>query len=134
MRLPGLIQIDDDFNKENLPKLKVINITFTDPHASNTLNNVGLIPEIKYNETLFFKVLEDLNLMANDMVALTSTSLQELIFNLSILSAINHQNIKFINGTMYYTGSLRRNVHLSDEDFELNLEDYDLEHLDDLDD
>lgn len=134
MRLPGLIQIDDDFNKENLHKLKVLNITFTDRNASPTLSKVGLIPEIKYNESLFFKVLEDLNLKEDDMVALTSTSLQELIFNLSILSAINHQKIKFINGTMYYTGSLRRNVHLSDEDFELNLEDYDLEELDDLDD
>ena len=134
MRIPGLIQIDDDFNKENLPKLKVLNITFTDPHASSALSNVGLIPEIKYNETLFFKVLEDLNLKEDDMVALTSISLQELIFNLSILSAINHQNVQFINGTMYYTGPLRRNIHLRDEDFEFNLEDYDLEDLDDLDD
>jgi len=65
------------------------------------------------------------------MVALTSTSLQELIFNLSILSAINHKNVEFINGTMYYTGPLRRNIHLKDEDFEFNLEDYDVEDLDD---
>jgi hypothetical protein len=28
---------------------------------------------------------------------------------------------------------LRRNIHLRDEDFEFNLEDYDLEELDDLD-
>jgi hypothetical protein len=131
MRLPGLIQIDDNFNKENLTKLKVLNITFTDPHASSTLSNVGLIPEIKYNETLFYKVLEDLDLQENEMVALTSTSLKELIFNLSILSAINHKNVEFINGTMYYTGPLRRNIHLRDEDFEFNLEDYDLEELDD---
>jgi hypothetical protein len=131
MRLPGLIQIDDDFNKENLPKLKVLNITFTVPHASSTLSNAGLIPEIKYNETLFYKVLEDLNLKEDDMVALTSTSLQELIFNLSILSAINHKNVKFINGTKYYTGPLRRNIHLRDEDFELNLEDYDLDEFED---
>ena len=131
MRLPGLIQIDDNFNKENLTKLKVLNITFTDPHASSTLSNVGLIPEIKYNETLFYKVLEDLDLQENEMVALTSTSLKELIFNLSILSAINHKNVEFINGTMYYTGPLIRNIHLRDEDFEFNLEDYDLEELDD---
>ena len=134
MRIPGFIQIDDNCNKENLPKLKVLNITFTDPHASSTLSNVGLIPEIKYNETLFYKVLEDLNLKEDEVVALTSTSLQELIFNISILSAINHKNIEFINGTMYYTGPLRRNIHLRDEEFELNLEDYDLEELDDLDD
>jgi hypothetical protein len=35
---------------------------------------------------------------------------------------------------MFYTGPLRRNIHLSDEDFELNLEDYDGDDLDDLDD
>jgi hypothetical protein len=131
MRLSGFIQIDDNFNEENLPKLKVLNITFTDPHASSTLSKVGLIPEIKYNETLFYKVLEDLNLKEDEIVALTSTSLKELIFNISILSAIQNKNVEFINGTMYYTGPLRRNIHLRDEDFEFNLEDYDLEDLDD---
>ena len=134
MRLQGLIQIDDNFNKEDLTKLKVINITFTDTNAPSVIINLGLIPEVKYFETLFFKVLEDLNLAENDMVALTSTSLKELIFNISILSAIQQKNIEFMNGNMYYTAPLRRNIHLKDEDFELNLEDYDLENLDDLDD
>jgi hypothetical protein len=34
---------------------------------------------------------------------------------------------------MYYTGPLRTNIHIRDEDFdfELNLEDYDLDDLDD---
>jgi hypothetical protein len=82
---------------------------------------------------LFYKVLEELKLEESDMVAITSTSLKELIFNLSIISAIQQQHIEFVNGNMFYTGPLRRNIHLRDEDFEFNLEDYDLEELDDLD-
>ena len=131
MRLKGLIQIDDNFNKEDLNKLKVINITFTDTNAPSVISNLGLIPEVKYFETLFFKVLEELKLEENDLVAITSTSLKELIFNLSIISAIQNQHIEFVNENMFYTGPLRRNIHLSDEDFELNLEDYDIDDLDD---
>jgi hypothetical protein len=130
MRLEGLIQIDDNFNKEDLTKLKVINITFTDTNAPSVISNLGLIPEVKYFETLFFKVLEELKLEENDLVAITSTSLKELIFNLSIISAIQNQHIEFVNENMFYTGPLRRNIHLSDEDFELNLEDYDVDDLD----
>lgn len=131
MRLQGLIQLDDNFNKEDLTKLKVINITFTDTNAPSVISNLGLIPEVKYFETLFFKVLEELKLEENDMVAITSTSLKELIFNLSIISSIQNQHIEFVNENMFYTGPLRRNIHLSDEDFELNLEDYDIDDLDD---
>ena len=131
MRLKGLIQIDDNFNKEDLTKLKVINITFTDTNAPSVISNLGLIPEVKYFETLFFKVLEELKLEENDLVAITSTSLKELIFNLSIISSIQNQHIEFVNENMFYTGPLRRNIHLSDEDFELNLEDYDIDDLDD---
>lgn len=131
MRLQGLIQIDDNFNKEDLTKLKVINITFTDTNAPSVISNLGLIPEVKYFETLFFKVLEELKLEENDMVAITSTSLKELIFNLSIISSIQNQHIEFVNENMFYIGPLRRNIHLSDEDFELNLEDYDVDDLDD---
>lgn len=131
MRLQGLIQIDDNFNKEDLTKLKVINITFTDTNAPSIISNLGLIPEVKYYETLFFNVLKDLNLNEDDMVALTSTSFKELIFNISILSAIQNKNVEFMNGNMYYTAPLRRNIHLRDEDFELNLEDYDIDDLDD---
>ena len=83
MRLQGLIQIDDNFNKEDLTKLKVINITFTDTNAPSVISNLGLIPEVKYFETLFFKVLEELKLEENDLVAITSTSLKELIFNIT---------------------------------------------------
>jgi hypothetical protein len=131
MRLKGLIQIDDNFNKEDLTKLKMINLTFTDTNAPSVISNLGLIPEVKYFETLFFKVLEDLNLNENDLVALTSTSLKELIFNISMLSAIQQKNIEFMNGNMYYTAPLRRNIHLRVEDFELNLEDYDVDDLED---
>lgn len=131
MRLQGLIQINDNFNKEDLTKLKVINITFTDTNAPSVISNLGLIPEVKYFETLFFKVLEDLNLAENDMVALTSTSLKELIFNISMLSAIQQKNIEFMNGNMYYTAALRSKIHLKDEDFDLNLEDYDIDEFED---
>jgi hypothetical protein len=133
MRLQGFTQIEDNFDSENLSKLKVLNITFTNPDASHTIGNLGLLKEVRFYEALFYKVLEELKLEESDMVAITSTSLKELIFNLSIISAIQQQHIEFVNGNMFYTGPLRRNIHLSNEDFELNLEDYDLEELDDLD-
>jgi hypothetical protein len=133
MRLQGFTQIEDNFDSENLSKLKVLNVTFTNPEASQTIGNLGLLKEVKFYEALFYKVLEELKLEENDMVAITSSSLKELIFNLSIISAIQQQHIEFVNGNMFYTGPLRRNIHLRDEDFEFNLEDYDLEELDDLD-
>jgi hypothetical protein len=120
MRLQGFTQIEDNFDSENLSKLKVLNVTFTNPDASQTIGNLGLIKEVRFYEALFYKVLEELKLEENDMVAITSTSLKELIFNLSIISAIPQQYIEFVNGNMFYTGPLRRNIHLSDEDIELN--------------
>ena len=133
MRIQGFTQIDDNFNKEDLSKLKILNITFTDPAVSNTISGLGLLPQVKYYEALFKCVLEELNLKENDHIAITSTSLKELIFNLSMISAIQNQQIEFINGQMYYTGPLRTNIHLKDEDFdfELNLEDYDLDEFED---
>jgi len=133
MRIQGFTQIDDNFNKEDLSKLKILNITFTDPAVSNTISGLGLLPQIKYYEALFKCILEELNLKEVDQIAITSTSLKELIFNLSMISAIQNQQIEFINGQMYYTGPLRTNIHIRDEDFdfELNLEDYDLDDLDD---
>ena len=134
MRIQGFTQIDDNFNKEDLTKLKILNITFTDPAVSNTISGLGLLPQVRYYEALFKCVLEELNLKENDHIAITSTSLKELIFNLSMISAIQNQQIEFINGQMYYTGPIRPNIHLKDEDFdfELNLDDYDLEDIDDL--
>ena len=120
MRLQGFTQIEDNFDSENLSKLKVLNVTFTNPDASQTIGNLGLIKEVRFYEALFYKVLEELKLEESDMVAITSTSLKELIFNLSIISAIPQQYIEFVNGNMFYTGPLRRNIHLSDEDIELN--------------
>lgn len=131
MRLQGFTQIEDNFDSESLSKLKVLNITFTNPDASHTIGNLGLIKEVKFFEALFYKVLDELKLEENDMVAITSTTLKELVFNLSIISAIQQQHIEFVNGNMYYIGPLRRNIHLSDEDFELNLEDYDIDDLED---
>ena len=131
MRLQGFTQIEDNFDKENLSKLKVLNITYTNPDASHPIGNLELLKEVKFYQALFYKVLEELKLEENDMVAITSTSLKELIFNLSIISSIQNQNIEFVNENMFYTGPLRRNIHLSDEDFELNLEDYDVDELDD---
>lgn len=133
MRIQGFTQIDDNFNKEDLSKLKILNITFTDPAVSNTISGLGLLPQVKYYEALFKCVLEELNLKEDDHIAITSTSLKELIFNLSMISAIQNQQIEFINGQMYYTGPLRTNIHLKDEDFdfELNLDDYDLDDLED---
>lgn len=32
---------------------------------------------------------------------------------------------------MYYTGPLRKNIHLQDEEFDFNIEEYDIEDLDD---
>ena len=133
MRIQGFTQIDDNFNKEDLTKLKILNITFTDPAVSNTISGLGLLPQVRYYEALFKCVLEELNLKENDHIAITSTSLKELIFNLSMISAIQNQQIEFINGQMYYTGPLRTNIHIKDEnfDFELNLDDYDLDELED---
>ena len=133
MRIQGFTQIDDNFNKEDLTKLKILNITFTDPAVSNTISGLGLLPQVRYYEALFKCVLEELNLKENDHIAITSTSLMELIFNLSMISAIQNQQIEFINGQMYYTGPLRTNIHIKDEnfDFELNLDDYDLDELED---
>lgn len=94
MRLQGFTQIEDNFDRENLSKLKVLNITFTNPDASHTIGNLGLLKEVKFYEALFYKVLEELKLEENDMVAITSTSLKELIFNLSIISSIQIQQLK----------------------------------------
>jgi hypothetical protein len=133
MRIQGFTQIEDNFNKEDLSKLKILNITFTDPAVSYTISGLGLLPQVKYYETLFKCILEELNLKEDDQIAITSTSLKELIFNLSMISAIQNQQIEFINGQMYYTGPLRTNIHIRDEDFdfELNLNDYDLDDLED---
>ena len=75
-------------------------------------------------------------------MVIVSPSVNELIFNLSIISAIQNQNIEYVNQEMYYVNQLRRNIHISDtsQDYELNVDiyedelnlgDYDVDDLDD---
>lgn len=78
---------------------------------------------------MFNLILESLNIKVNENIAIVSPSIKELIYDLSILCAIQNLNIEYVNNEMYYTGPLRRNIQLRDEDFELNLEDYDVDDL-----
>lgn len=131
MKIPGLIEFNSDLNHDDISDLKIINLTFTDKDASKIISELGLIREIKYFKSLFKVILDGLEIDENDNVAIVSPSIKDLIFNLSILCAIQNKNIDYFNEVMYYLGPLRRNIHLSDEDFELNLEDYDVDDLDD---
>lgn len=147
MKIPGLIGFDDDLKHKDIEGYKIINMTFSDTNAPRIISDLGLIREIRYFKSLFKKVLFDLELREDEKVAIASPSLDELIFNLSILCSINNQNIEYINNNMYCTGQLRRNIHISDtcedctemapedeevfyDDDELNLENY---YVDDLD-
>ena len=78
---------------------------------------------------MFNLILESLNIKVNENIAIVSPSIKELIYDLSILYAIQNLNIEYVNNEMYYNGPLRRNIQLRDEDFELNLEDYDVDNL-----
>ena len=88
------------------------------------------------------------NINEDENVAIVSPSINDLIFNLSIICAINNQNIEYVNQEMYYINP-RKNVHISDtsQDFglnidivddedvfyddDLNLENYDVDDLED---
>lgn len=144
MKIPGLIEINTDLSHNDIKECKILNLTFSDQHAPRVISELGLMREIKYFKALFKSVLQELEIEENDNVAIVSPSVNELIFNLSIICAIQNQNIEYVNQEMYYTGPLRRNTHISDTsqdyelnvdiyDDELNLEDYDLADLDDLD-
>ena len=148
MKIPGLLEINTDLSHNDIKECKVLNLTFTDPHAPRVISELGLIREIRYFKALFKSVLEELNIEENENVAIVSTSINDLIFNLSIICAIQNQNIEYINQEMYYTNP-RRNIHISDtsQDFELNIDivddedvfyddeinlgDYDVDDLDD---
>lgn len=145
MKIPGLLEINTDLNINDISEYKVLNLTFSDPNAPRIISELGLIREIRYFKALFKSVLEELNIEENENVAIVSTSINDLIFNLSIICAIQNQNIEYVNQEMYYT-NLRRNIHISDtcQDFdpiieddeavvydELNLGDYDIEDLKD---
>ena len=146
MRIPGLIEINTDLNQNDISECKILNLTFSDPHAPRVISELGLIREIRYFKALFKSVLEELNIEKDENVAIVSPSINDLIFNLSIMSALSNQNIEYVNQEMYYTNP-RRNIHISDtcQDFEpildkdedvfydddFNLENYDLEDLED---
>ena len=141
MKIPGLLEINTDLSHDEIKECKILNLTFSDQHAPRVISELGLMREIKYFKALFKSVLQELEIEENDNVAIVSPSVNELIFNLSIICAIQNQNIEYVNQEMYYTGPLRRNTHISDtaQDYELNvdivdddfnLEDYDLEDLD----
>ena len=147
MKIPGLLEINTDVNHKDISEYKVLNLTFSDTHAPRVISELGLIREIRYFKALFKTVLKDLNISEDANVAIVSPTINDLIFNLSIICAINNQNIEYANQEMYYTGPLRRNTHISDTnqnfelnvdldedvfyDDELNLGDYDIEDLGD---
>ncbi|MFY9160646.1 hypothetical protein [Aquirufa ecclesiirivi] len=145
MKIPGLLEINTDLTHNDIKECKVLNLTFSDPHAPRVISELGLIREIRYFKALFKSVLKDLNISEDENVAIVSPTINDLIFNLSIICATNNQNIEYVNQEMYYTGALRRNTHISDtsQDFdpildededilnddEINLGDYDVDDL-----
>lgn len=141
MKIPGLLEINTDLSQIDISDYKILNLTFSEPQAPRIISELGLIHEIRYFKALFKSVLTQLDIEENENVAIVSPSVSELIFNLSILCAIQNQNIEYVNQEMYYTNP-RRNIHISDtaQDFELNVAVYDDEinlgdyNIDDLDD
>ena len=141
MKIPGLLEINTDLTHNDIKECKILNLTFSEPQAPRIISELGLIREIRYFKSLFKSVLTQLNIEENENVAIVSPSVSELIFNLSIICAIQNQNIEYVNQQMYYTNP-RRNIHISDttQDFELNVDVYDDEinlgdyDIDDLED
>jgi hypothetical protein len=149
MKIPGLLEINTDLSHNDIKDSKILNLTFSDQHAPRIISELGLIREIRYFKVLFKSVLQELEIKENENVAIVSPSVNELIFNLSIICAIQNQNIEYVNQEMYYVNQLRRNIHISDtsQDYELNVDivddedvfygdDFNLENydIDDLDD
>jgi hypothetical protein len=144
MKIPGLLEINTDLSHNDIKECKILNLTFSDPHAPRVISELGLIREIRYFKALFKSVLKELEIEENENVAIVSPSINDLIFNLSIICAINNQNIEYVNQEMYYINP-RKNVHISDtsqdfdpildedvfEDDDLNLGDYDIADLED---
>ena len=142
MKIPGLLEINTDLSHDEIKDCKILNLTFSDPQASRVISELGLIREIRYFKALFKSVLKGLDIEENENVAIVSPSINDLIFNLSIICAIQNQYIEYVNQEMYYVNQLRRNIHISDTskdyelnvdifDDELNLGNYDIEDLDD---
>jgi hypothetical protein len=141
MKIPGLLEINTDLTHNDIKECRILNLTFSEPQAPRIISELGLIREIRYFKALFKSVLTQLDIEENENVAIVSPSVSELIFNLSIICAIQNQNIEYVNQEMYYTNP-RRNIHISDttQDFELNVDVYDDEinlgdyDIDDLED
>ncbi len=141
MKIPGLLEINTDLSHNDIKDSKILNLTFSDPHAPHIISELGLIREIRSFKALFKSVLKELDIEENENVAIVSPSINDLIFNLSIICAIQNQNIEYVNQEMYYINP-RRNTHISDtsQDYELNVDIYDDElnlgdyDVDDLDD
>jgi hypothetical protein len=146
MKIPGLLEINTDLNINDISEYKVLNLTFSDQHVPHIISELGLIREIRYFKALFKSVLKELEIEENENVAIVSPSINDLIFNLSIICAIQNQNIEYVNQEMYYINP-RKNVHISDtaQDFNpildededvfyddmLNLGDYEIDDLED---
>ena len=146
MKIPGLLEINTDLNINDISEYKVLNLTFSDQHVPHIISELGLIHEIRYFKALFKSVLKELEIEENENVAIVSPSINDLIFNLSIICAIQNQNIEYVNQEMYYINP-RKNVHISDtaQDFNpildededifyddvLNLGDYEIDDLED---
>lgn len=113
MKIPGKLEINTDLSHKDISEHKILNLTFSDPHAPRVLSELGLIREIRYFKVLFKSVLKELEIEENENVAIVSNSINDLIFNLSIICAIQNQNIKYVNEEMYYINP-RRNIHISD--------------------
>ena len=144
MKIPGLIEFNTDLSHDDIKECKILNLTFSNTNAAGVILELGLIPEINYFQKLFKTIFNELEIEENTNVAIVSPSVKDLIFNLAIVCAIQNQNIEYYDQTMYYVNHLRRNTHISDtaQDYELNveivddefnLEDYDLDEFDDLD-
>lgn len=141
MKIPGLLEINSDLTHNDIKECRILNLTFSEPQAPRIISELGLIREIRYFKALFKSVLTQLDIEENENVAIVSPSVSELIFNLSIICAIQNQNIEYVNQEMFYTNP-RRNIHISDttQDFELNVDVYDDEinlgdyDIDDLED
>lgn len=127
MKLPGLIEFNTDLNHLDIDNYKIINMTFSNKDASKIISELGLIREIRYFNELFKLILKDLEIAENENIAIVSPTIKDLLFNLSILCAIQNKNVEYVNEVMYYTGTLRKNIHIQDEDFDFNLEDYDVD-------
>ena len=131
MKLPGLIEFNTDLNHLDIVNYKIINMTFSNKDASKIISELGLNREIRYFNELFKLIIKDLEIAENENIAIASPTIKDLLFNLSILCAIQNKNIEYVNEVMYYTGPLRKNIHLQDEEFDFNIEEYDIEDLDD---